>query len=63
MWKIEYSLKMGHKIYRSPCYLIIYVFSSQLIDSFAWEIGTLKKEMGKKSESRKKDHKAETKFG
>uniref|UniRef100_A0A4W6FA98 Ras and Rab interactor 2 n=1 Tax=Lates calcarifer TaxID=8187 RepID=A0A4W6FA98_LATCA len=35
----------------------------KLIDSFAWEIGTLKKEMGKKTEPTEEDQKTETLFG
>lgn len=38
--------------------------SLQLIDSFAWEIGTLKKEMGKKTEqSAEGDQKTDTLLG
>uniref|UniRef100_A0A8P4G6P2 Ras and Rab interactor 2 n=1 Tax=Dicentrarchus labrax TaxID=13489 RepID=A0A8P4G6P2_DICLA len=35
----------------------------KLIDSFAWEIGTLKKEMGKKTEPAEGDHKTDTLLG
>ncbi|XP_039995328.1 ras and Rab interactor 2-like isoform X2 [Xiphias gladius] len=35
----------------------------ELIDSFAWEIGRLKKEMGKKTEPAEGDHKTDTLFG
>ncbi|KAM8737959.1 ras and Rab interactor 2 isoform 1-T1 [Acanthopagrus schlegelii] len=35
----------------------------KLIDSFAWEIGTLKKEMGKKTGERKGDHSTDTILG
>lgn len=35
----------------------------KLIDSFAWEIGTLKKEMGKQTEPAEKEHSADTLLG
>ncbi|KAG7999878.1 hypothetical protein GBF38_001941, partial [Nibea albiflora] len=35
----------------------------KLIDSFAWEIGTLKKEMGNKTEPAEGDHNTDTLLG
>ena len=44
-------------------YEAILSVSLQLIDSFAWEIGTLKKEMGKKPEPAEGDHKTDILLG